>query len=55
MTDECRIYLCPRDESIFCVVSEIDYAWAQTWKWQFVFDRHKVKKYACRSTPIVTH
>lgn len=47
-----RIYLCPRDDSIFCIVSEEDYAWCQQWRWQFVWDRWKTKKYACRSTTL---
>jgi hypothetical protein len=48
--EECRIYLSPRDESIFCLVSPEDYLWALQWKWQFTLDRHKVKMYATRST-----
>lgn len=50
MTEECRVYLSPNDESIFCVVSPEDFAWAQQWKWQFTWDRHRRKKYATRST-----
>lgn len=50
MQNECRIYLCPRDESIFAVVDEEDYDWCQQWKWQFTYDRHKRKMYATRST-----
>jgi hypothetical protein len=50
MTEECRVYLSPHDESIFCLVSPIDYEWCLQWKWQFTWDRHKVKKYATRST-----
>lgn len=50
MESERRIYLCPRDETIFCVVSPIDYEWCQQWKWQFTWDRHKRKMYATRST-----
>lgn len=50
MTEECRVYLSPNDDSIFCLVSQEDYAWALQWKWQFTWDRHKVKKYATRST-----
>lgn len=48
--EECRIYLSPHDDSIFCVVSPEDYQWALQWKWQFTYDRHKVKMYATRST-----
>lgn len=51
-SDECRVYLSPRDDSIYCVVSPEDLAWAQQWRWQFVWDRWKTKKYACRSTTI---
>ncbi len=50
MTEECRIYLCPRDETIFCKVSAEDYEYYQQWKWQFTWDKHKRKKYATRST-----
>jgi hypothetical protein len=50
MTDECRVYLCPRDESIYCVVSPIDYEWCQQWRWQFTWDKAKRKRYATRST-----
>lgn len=52
MENQCRIYLCPRDESIFAIVSPEDYAWASQWKWQFTWDRHKRKKYATRSTTL---
>lgn len=47
---EHRIYLSPNDESIFCVVSEVDYAWASQWKWTFTWDRDRKKKYATRTT-----
>lgn len=50
MTDACRVYLSPNDDSIFCVVSPEDYLWCLQWKWQFTWDRHRVKKYATRST-----
>lgn len=50
MENECRVYLSPNDDSIFCTVSPEDYQWALQWKWQFTWDRHKVKKYATRST-----
>lgn len=52
MTEECRIYLCPRDETIYCTVSPEDYEWCQQWKWQYTWDRHKKKKYATRSTTL---
>lgn len=45
-----RIYLCPRDDSIFCLVSPEDYEWATQWKWQYTWDKHKRKRYATRST-----
>lgn len=50
MESECRIYLCPRDETIFCVVSPEDFSWAQQWKWQYTWDRDRKKRYATRST-----
>lgn len=50
MTEECRIYLCRRDETIFCIVSNEDFAWASQWRWQFTWDRHRKKMYATRST-----
>lgn len=52
MTEECRVYLHPNDDSIYCVVSQEDYAWALQWKWQFTWDRHRQKKYATRSTTL---
>lgn len=52
MDSECRVYLCPRDETIYCTVSQEDFAWAQQWKWQFTWDRWKTKKYATRSTTL---
>ena len=47
---ECRIYLCPRDETIFAVVSPEDYDWCQQWKWTYTWDKHKRKRYATRTT-----
>lgn len=50
MTEErlFRIYLDDRAE-IFCLVDEIDYAWASQWKWRYRMDRHKRKYYATRN------
>jgi hypothetical protein len=48
--EECRIYLCTRDETIYCVVSPEDYAWALQWKWHYRYDKHKTKMYATRSS-----
>lgn len=45
-----RIYLSPRDDSVFCLVSPEDYDWCVQWCWQFTWDRHKRKMYATRST-----
>lgn len=50
--EECRVYLCTRDETIFAVVSPEDYKWCQQWKWHYRFDRHRKKMYATRSTKI---
>jgi hypothetical protein len=47
-----RVYLCPHDDSVFCLVSPEDYEWAMQWKWQFTWDRHKRKRYATRSTTL---
>lgn len=46
---ECRIYLDDKGE-VFCVVDEIDYAWALQWKWQAHRSRSQWKIYAARST-----
>lgn len=50
MTEECRIYLCNRDDSIFAIVSPQDLEWARQWKWTTTWDRHKNKRYATRVT-----
>jgi len=50
MTEECRVYLSPHDDSVFAVVSPEDLTWCQQWKWHFRYDKHKTKMYATRST-----
>lgn len=45
-----KVYLSPHDDSIFCLVSEEDYAWAVQWRWSFTWDKHHTKKYATRTT-----
>jgi hypothetical protein len=47
-----RVYLCPNDDSIFCLVSPEDYDWVTQWCWQYTWDRHKRKRYATRSTTL---
>jgi hypothetical protein len=37
------------EADIFVVVSREDYDWANKWKWQITWDRHKRKVYATRS------
>lgn len=51
MTDDglLRIWLDDRGV-LFCLVDEIDYAWATQWKWQATADRTGKKWYATRST-----
>lgn len=45
----CRVWLDDHGGT-FCLVSEEDHAWALQWKWHFVFDKHRRKKYAARNT-----
>jgi hypothetical protein len=50
MENQCRVYLCNRDDSIFAIVSPEDLAWANQWKWTTTWDKHKKKRYATRTT-----
>lgn len=49
MIDECRIWL---DDTKFCVVDEIDFAWAKQWKWHATANSTGRKFYATRMTRV---
>lgn len=48
----CRVYLDPRDSSIFALVDPQDYQWAAQWRWRWKFDKRGKKRYAQRSTSV---
>ncbi|WP_035670058.1 hypothetical protein [Bradyrhizobium liaoningense] len=45
--DECRIWL---DDTRYCVVDEIDFAWAKQWRWHATPNSTGRKFYATRMT-----
>lgn len=48
----CRVYLDPRDLSIFALVDRVDYQWAVRWRWTWRFDKRGKKRYAQRNTSV---